>query len=56
MTAKLAKAAFFLATVMFFAILALDIAVPALVLGLMAVSNWIVLSGGEGRSFQGEAV
>ena len=55
MTAKLAKAAFLLVTMMFFAVLALDIAIPALVLGLMALSNWIVLSSGQGRPYQGDA-
>ncbi|WFU10199.1 hypothetical protein QA646_04875 [Rhizobium sp. CB3090] len=29
---------------MFFAVLALDIAVPALVLSAMALSNWLILS------------
>jgi hypothetical protein len=53
MTAKLAKAAFFLLAVTFFAVLALDIAVPTLVLGLMALSNWIVLSSGEIRPQRG---
>ncbi|MBB4570565.1 hypothetical protein [Rhizobium leucaenae] len=32
------------AAIMFFAVLALDITVPALVLSAMALSNWLVLS------------
>jgi hypothetical protein len=52
MKSKLAKATFLLAATMFFAVLALDIAVPALVLSLMALSNVLVLSSGEGRMKQ----
>lgn len=52
MTSKLAKAAFLVTATMFFAVLALNIEVPALVLSLMALSNVIVLSGGEGRMKQ----
>ena len=48
MTSKLAKAAFLIAATTFFAVLALDIAVPGVVLSLMALSNWVVLSGGDG--------
>jgi hypothetical protein len=33
---------FLVAAMMFFAVLALDIAVPALVLSLMALSTWLV--------------
>ncbi|OCJ03633.1 transposase [Rhizobium sp. AC44/96] len=40
MGTKIARAAFLVAAMMFFAVLALDIAVPALVLGLMALSTW----------------
>jgi hypothetical protein len=42
MGTKIARAAFLVAAMMFFAVLALDIAVPALVLGLMALSTWLV--------------
>ncbi|WP_195909380.1 hypothetical protein [Rhizobium tubonense] len=38
------KVAFLVASMLFFAVLALDIAVPALVLSAMALSNWLVLS------------
>jgi hypothetical protein len=44
------KVAFLIAAMLFFAVLALDIAVPALVLSIMALSNWMILSSGrEGR-------
>jgi hypothetical protein len=46
MGTKLAKVAFLVAAMMFFAVLALDITVPAVVLTLMALSNWFVLSTG----------
>ncbi|PDT35074.1 hypothetical protein CO671_18050 [Rhizobium sp. M10] len=39
---KIAKAAFLVTAVMFFAILALDIAIPTLVLCIMALSTWLV--------------
>ncbi len=42
MEPKLAKAALLVAAMMFFAVLALDIAVPALVLSVMALSIWAV--------------
>ncbi|NLS03228.1 hypothetical protein HGP14_07560 [Rhizobium sp. P32RR-XVIII] len=42
MGTKAAKAALLLAAMMFFAVLALDIAVPALVLSVMALSIWAV--------------
>ncbi|WP_042118316.1 hypothetical protein [Rhizobium etli] len=42
MGSKIAKAAFLVTAMMFFAILALDIAVPALVLCIMALSTWLV--------------
>jgi hypothetical protein len=42
MGTKIARAAFLVAAMMFFAVLALDIAVPALVLGSMALSIWLV--------------
>jgi hypothetical protein len=47
------KVAFLIAAVLFFSVLALDIAVPALVLGIMALSNWLILSFGvEGRNLE----
>jgi hypothetical protein len=52
MTSKLAKAAFLISATTFFAVLALDIAVPGVVLSLMALSNWVVLSSGDGRMKQ----
>jgi hypothetical protein len=42
MGTKIARAAFLVAAMIFFAVLALDIAVPALVLGSMALSIWAV--------------
>ena len=42
MGAKIAKALLLVTAVMFFAVLALDIAVPALVLCAMALSIWLV--------------
>jgi hypothetical protein len=42
MGTKIARATFLVAAMMFFAVLALDIAVPALVLGSMALSIWAV--------------
>ncbi|AVA21156.1 hypothetical protein NXC24_CH01497 [Rhizobium sp. NXC24] len=44
MGSRPAKIVFLVAAMMFFAVLALDIAVPALVLSAMALSNWLVLS------------
>ncbi|MBB3453598.1 hypothetical protein FHT86_001854 [Rhizobium sp. BK313] len=44
MGSRPAKIAFLVAAMMFFAVLALDITVPALVLSAMALSNWLVLS------------
>jgi hypothetical protein len=52
MTSKLAKAAFLISATTFFAVLALDIAVPGVVLSFMALSNWVVLSSGDGRMKQ----
>lgn len=46
MGSRPAKIAFLVAAMMFFAVLALDITVPAMVLGAMALSNWLVLSTG----------
>ncbi|CCM75257.1 conserved exported hypothetical protein [Rhizobium mesoamericanum STM3625] len=46
MGTKIARAAFLVAAIMFFAVLALDIAVPALVLGSMAMSIWLVSDEG----------
>ncbi|WP_176539266.1 hypothetical protein [Rhizobium sp. M1] len=42
MGSKVAKAAFLVTAMMFFAILALDIAIPTLVLCTMALSTWVV--------------
>ena len=39
---KIARAAFLASAVIFFAVLALDIAVPTLVLCVMALSVWLV--------------
>jgi hypothetical protein len=46
MGTKPAKIAFLIVAMMFFAALALDITVPAVVLSVMALSNWLVLSSG----------
>jgi hypothetical protein len=51
MTFKLAKVALLLVSVMFFAVLALNIAIPALVLGPLALLNWALLSNDEGRPY-----
>ncbi|MGO7425259.1 hypothetical protein ACCT09_37070 [Rhizobium ruizarguesonis] len=42
MVTKIAKAAFLVTAMMFFAVLALDIAIPTLVLCIMALSTWLV--------------
>ncbi|CAK07563.1 putative transmembrane protein [Rhizobium johnstonii 3841] len=42
MGTKIAKAAFLVTAMMFFAVLALDIAIPTLVLCIMALSTWLV--------------
>ncbi|MBB3163604.1 hypothetical protein HFO68_19065 [Rhizobium laguerreae] len=42
MGTKIAKAVFLVAAMMFFAVLALDIAIPTLVLCIMALSTWLV--------------
>jgi hypothetical protein len=42
MGSKIAKAVFLMTAIMFFAVLALDIAVPTLVLCTMALSSWVV--------------
>ncbi|MGO6671787.1 hypothetical protein GR210_10600 [Rhizobium leguminosarum] len=42
MGTKIAKVAFLVTAMMFFAVLALDIAIPALVLCIMALSIWLV--------------
>jgi hypothetical protein len=44
MAMNLPKVVFLVAAMMFFAVLALDITVPAVVLSIMALSNCIVLS------------
>jgi len=41
-----AKLVFLVIAMMFFAVLALDITLPAMVLSAMALSNWFVLSAG----------
>ncbi|MFS8112818.1 hypothetical protein QD460_13935 [Rhizobium jaguaris] len=51
MGSRPAKIAFLIAAMMFFAVLALDITVPALVLSAMALSNWLVLSA-EATQYQ----
>jgi len=43
---KPTKFVFLVTAVMFFAVLALDITLPAMVLSAMALSNWLVLSAG----------
>ncbi|MBB2699047.1 UNVERIFIED_ORG: hypothetical protein GGD59_006251 [Rhizobium esperanzae] len=42
MGSKIARAVFLVTAIMFFAVLALDIAIPALVLCTMALSTWVV--------------
>ncbi|MBY3063352.1 hypothetical protein GYN07_34655 [Rhizobium leguminosarum bv. viciae 248] len=42
MRTKIAKAAFLMTAMMFFAVLAVDIAIPTLVLCIMALSTWLV--------------
>ncbi|RFB95307.1 hypothetical protein B5K11_10215 [Rhizobium leguminosarum bv. trifolii] len=42
MGTRIAKAVFLLTAMMFFAVLALDIAIPTLVLCIMALSTWLV--------------
>lgn len=42
MGTRAAKAALLVAAMMFFAVLALDIAVPAVVLSVMALSTWVI--------------
>ncbi|ARM88237.1 hypothetical protein RHEC894_CH01929 [Rhizobium sp. CIAT894] len=39
---KIGRATFFVTAMMFFAVLALDIAIPTLVLCIMALSIWLV--------------
>ncbi|MBB4238035.1 hypothetical protein [Rhizobium esperanzae] len=39
---KIGRATFFVTAMMFFAVLALDIAIPTLVLCTMALSTWLV--------------
>ena len=38
---KIGRATFFVTAMMFFAVLALDIAIPSLVLCIMALSTWV---------------
>ncbi|CAN7403057.1 hypothetical protein LJR030_004168 [Rhizobium sp. LjRoot30] len=47
MRSRLARYALLFIMMMFFAALALDIAVPATVLGVMALVNGLVLSGSD---------
>jgi len=54
MTAKPAKAALFLVSMVFFAVLALNIAVPALILGALTLASEVVLSGGDDAAFRGD--
>ncbi|WP_164736829.1 hypothetical protein [Rhizobium phaseoli] len=42
MGSKIARAVFLVTAIMFFAVLALDIAIPTLVLCTMALSTWVV--------------
>ncbi|MBY3116546.1 hypothetical protein [Rhizobium laguerreae] len=42
MRTKIARAAFLMTAMMFFAVLAVDIAIPTLVLCIMALSTWLV--------------
>ncbi|MBB3591433.1 hypothetical protein FHX08_001777 [Rhizobium sp. BK529] len=56
MGTKIARTALLVAAMMFFAVLALDIAVPALVLCIMASSVWLVsLDMPVLRKHEGEA-
>jgi len=54
MDSKPAKFALLIIMMMFFAALALDIAVPAVVLSLMTLSKWLVLSRQGDDDYQGE--
>lgn len=54
MGTRVVKAAFLLVAVAFFAVLALDIAVPAVVLCTMAATNWIVLNGVSPLEWKGK--
>ncbi|WFR96532.1 hypothetical protein [Rhizobium tumorigenes] len=55
MTAKPAKAALFLISMVFFAVLALNMAVPAVILGSLALVSELVLTSGNGIAYRGEA-
>ncbi|MBB4189897.1 hypothetical protein GGE45_002723 [Rhizobium aethiopicum] len=56
MESKIAKAAILVTAMMFFAVLALDIAIPTLVLCIMALSTWLVsLDLPVARKQEGEA-
>ncbi|TCU17360.1 hypothetical protein EV132_104389 [Rhizobium sullae] len=55
MGTKAAKAMLLFAAMMFFAILALDIAVPALVLSVMALSTWAVTPDASLSRHEGKA-
>ncbi|MEX2690993.1 hypothetical protein [Rhizobium mongolense] len=54
MGTKAAKAMLLFAAMMFFAVLALDIAVPALVLSIMALSTWAVTPNASLSRQEGE--
>lgn len=56
MGTRWAKAAFLLAMAIFFAALAMDIAVPALVLSMMALSNRVVLESSQIGRWKGRTV
>jgi len=49
------RALFLIVMMTFFAVLALDIAVPALVLGVLALSNQVVLYGMPTSRLKGKA-
>ncbi|MBB4526128.1 UNVERIFIED_ORG: hypothetical protein M2435_006137 [Rhizobium sophorae] len=56
MGTKIGKTAFLVTAMMFFAVLALDIAIPTLVLCIMALSTWLVsLDLPVARKYGGEA-
>ncbi len=55
MGTRVSKVAFLLVTAAFFAALALDITVPALVLCGMSLTNWVVLNGAMPRLSRGNA-
>ena len=52
---RISAYALLLSAVAFFSVLAMDIAVPATVLSIMALMRWAVLSLDDGMPMQGEA-